>query len=484
MSLTKAMDAKQFVLLVDDDPSTLELFEHTLGVEGIPTEGVLTGREALGIMEHRLPSAVVLDLSLPDIPGIEVLRSMRTKYSDVPIVVVTGTDDVATVVECMQLGACDFVQKPFDSTRFIASVKNAHERGQLRARIDNLEEASGLSSIVGESQVMRRTTLSLAKAIGTDVTVLLEGESGTGKELFARAIHFDSHRSSGPFVVVDCGSIPETLIESELFGHKKGSFSGAHQNRVGLFEQANGGTIFLDEIGELPGDLQVRLLRVIQERNVRPVGANRFRPIDVRIVVATNKILADEVEQGLFRRDLYYRLSTFPVNLPALRDRGDDVLLLATNFLEQTRKRLNARVTSISPEARETLRSYGWPGNVRELENVIERGVIIAEGTELGLESLPDEIVCASFDGTAETDRPVGGHQRVEHPEILTMEVEERRIFERALTLCDWNVREASERLGIGRATLYRRIHSYGLKPDPAPLSLPVSPHENGQEFH
>lgn len=459
-----------YVLLVDDDQSILDLMEFELQKEGVPTLSVGNASACLEALETERLSAVVLDLGLPDLPGVDVLQRIRRSHPELPVVVVTGTEDVSMAVECMRLGAADFLQKPFERTRLLASVRNAHATGLLRRRLQDYE--SDERSILGESPAIERTRAFLSKAARTDVTVLIHGESGTGKELFARAIHAGSDSAGGPFVALNCAAIPQNLVESELFGHVRGAFSGATGNRAGLFEQATGGTIFLDEVGELPLEIQARLLRVLQERVVRPVGGSKEREIDARVVVATNRVLEDEVREGRFREDLFYRLSVFPIELPPLRAREGDVELLANHFLEGIRR--EARSSSTTPSgfseaARAALLAHPWPGNVRELENAIQRAVILEEGPLIDLDSLPDEVVCGAFEGSIEEhpgERHDGGFgRRREDGKIQTMEQEERRIFQGALEACEWNVREAATALGIGRATLYRRIQAYKLEP-------------------
>jgi transcriptional regulator with PAS, ATPase and Fis domain len=307
-----------------------------------------------------------------------------------------------------------------------------------------------------------------------DVVVLLQGESGTGKEVAARAIHAESPRHDGPFVTVNCGAIPEGLIESELFGHERGSFTGATASRLGSFEQANGGTIFLDEIGELRMDLQVRLLRILQDRSVRPIGGSNAREIDVRVIAASNRDLKDEVARGNFREDLYYRLAVFPITLPPLRDRETDALLLADAFIARFSESTGKPLRGFSPEARHLIESYPWPGNVRELENVIERAVILEDGARISVASLPIIVArgagakasSTSAESTSVAASSVERATALTADDIVPLEEEERRIIRRALELTNWDAREASRRLRIGRATIYRKIDRYGLRAD------------------
>ncbi len=453
------------VLLVDDDAKLVRLVQLELGEEGLESVVAATGAEALARLEEEEPTTVVLDLQLPDVHGRALLERLARDWPHLPVVVLTAEGAIQEVVECMRLGAVDFVQKPFDRERLVTSIRNAERRGALEARVSaltrELRRGEGFAAIVGESPALRRTVELLQRASESDVTVLLEGESGTGKEVAARAIHADGARRSGPFVAVNCGAIPAGLIESELFGHERGAFTGASAARQGCFEQASGGTIFLDEVGELRPDLQVRLLRVLQERAIQRVGGNRPRPVDVRVIAATNRELQVMVAERSFREDLYYRLAVFPVRLPPLRDREGDVLLLAQAFVKRFAKGHARRLRGLSPEACRALEAYRWPGNVRELENVLERAVILEDGEAISLSSLPDAIVCALDARDGARAQPARAAAR---GEIRPLEEEERAVIERALELTGWNVKEAAERLKIGRATIYRKIERYGLE--------------------
>lgn len=459
----KAEHRHDYVLVVDDDASICRLIEFQLEQAGIPCKTCGTGAEAIQAIEESAPTAAVLDLMLPDANGQDLLGRFLERQPDLAIVVVTGTDEISAAVDCMKSGACDFLQKPFNHPRLLASVKNAHERGLLSRRLREAKSSDGLQSIIGESTVIEESKQMLLKAAGSNVTVLVNGPSGTGKELFARALHDESERHLGPFVAVNCGAIPESLIESELFGHAKGAFSGAERNKVGLFEQADGGTIFLDEIGELGLDLQVRLLRVLNDCRVRPVGSDTERKIDVRVVAATNRDLASEVGESRFREDLYYRISVFPIQLPSLAERNGDRALLARYFLERATQRLG-RPFTMHPEALAAIEAYGWPGNVRQLENAIERAVVLAPGQEILRAHLPVELSGENVPPITPS-RPSPFQQATEDPaKIEPLAVETRRILERALSLTGWNVQEAARRLGIGRATLYRKIQEFDLR--------------------
>jgi DNA-binding NtrC family response regulator len=460
----------QKILIVDDDESLRKLVELNLRSEGFDVVMAATGGEATSACVGTPPGAVVLDLLLPDKSGKEVLAELHERYPRLPIIILTALRDVSDAVDCMRLGATDYLQKPFDRTRLLTSVRNAVTQGALRSQVENLStelrRREGFTTIIGASAAIRSAVHLLGRAATSDVTVLLEGESGTGKEVAARAIHAESIRADAPFVAVNCGAIPEGLIESELFGHEKGAFTGAVSARLGSFEQADKGTIFLDEIGELRPDLQVRLLRVLQERAVQPVGGGAARPIDVRVIAATNRDLRDEVTAGRFREDLYYRLAVFPVHLPALREREADIFLLASFFVERYAKQNRKNIHGFSPEAQRALEHYRWPGNVRELENVIERAIILEDEPRIRLTSLPPEVAVAlNANGSSGDDERANGSGTVvpSRETIVPLEEEERRIIRRALELTNWNIQEASRRLQIGRATIYRKIERYGL---------------------
>ena len=459
------------VLLVDDDPSVLRLLEFELGEAGVTTVAAHDGRQALELLEKTDIDTVILDLGLPDIQGQELLKRFHESHPEIPVIVLTARDEVSEAVLCMQLGARDFVTKPFDRARLLTSVHNACKERQMEARLEGLaierKRASGFGTLIGGSKGMTRVKSLLERTANNEVTVLLEGESGTGKEVVARALHAESQRGNGPFVAVNCGAIPESLIESELFGHAMGAFTGAVSDHAGFFEQAEHGTILLDEIGELPLASQVRLLRVLQEKKIRRVGDKRLRPIDVRVIAATNRTLEDMVSEGGFRKDLFYRLAVFPITLPPLRDRREDILLLAESFLERFSTRLHINRLRLDDSAKQALLRYAWPGNVRELESAIERACLLCQGDIVTAAELPDPVL-----DTLVPDEPIGedsGLQGLETTgyvpdrEILPLAEEERRHILRALRMTNWNLSQAAQKLGIGRATIYRKIERYGL---------------------
>jgi len=479
------------VLIIDDDPDIQGLVQLALQEDGAVVTSVYTAAQALEELDREMFSAVVLDLGLPDMPGGELLAKIRELHPDVPVVVLSGERDLDGVVRCIQRGAVDYISKPFDPLRLQTSVRNAAEQGSLRVRVEALTTdqtaRDGFRTLLGSSRAMQQAIELLARSATRDVTVLLTGESGTGKEVAARAVHSESSRASGPFIAINCGAIPEGIIESELFGHERGAFTGADAARRGVFEEADGGTLFLDEIGELRADLQVRLLRVLQERQVQRVGASTTRDVDVRIVAATNRDLPERVANGPFRADLYYRLAVFPVELPPLRERGEDVLVLARAFLRRLGAEQGRQLESWTRAASSALLAHSWPGNVRELQNVMERAVILEDSSNLTLASLPlhirklatdtsddhvglpvSSVDCAGAADESDRALPVepvdiGRRAPTSPEEIEAFDVQEQRIFEEALTACSWNIHDASRRLGVGRATVYRKIEKYGL---------------------
>jgi DNA-binding NtrC family response regulator len=453
------------VLLIDDDPAVVRLLEFELAEAGVSTVAASDGRQAFEVLEKSDVDAIVLDLALPDIPGRTLLRDFQRDYADIPIIVLTARDEVDEAVRCMQLGARDFVTKPFDRTRLLTSVANACKERRMKAKLEQVSgqrrKSEGFASLVGVSSGIDKVKKLLERAVGNDVTVLIEGESGTGKEVFARALHAEGARASGPFVAVNCGAIPESLIESQLFGHARGAFTGAIEDHVGYFEQAEGGTILLDEIGELPLASQIRLLRVLQERSVQRVGDQQQRKIDVRVVAATNRNLESMAKSGHFRLDLFYRIAVFPVTLPPLYQRAGDGLLLSEAFLERTCQRLGRSRLRLDESAKDAIGRYNWPGNVRELENAIERACLLASSEKVTASDLPDAVL----EKLLEDDSAAAGDSGslATTGQVRPLADEERRLILRALELTDWNLSQAAQQLGIGRATIYRKIDRYGL---------------------
>jgi DNA-binding NtrC family response regulator len=390
------------ILVVDDEPEVRELVIDLLVREGFEAIGADDGEAAVDHLRRHTAAVVVLDLNMPKLTGLEVLRRTSDMPGRAPVIMLTGVDDLRTAVEAMQLGAYDYLTKPLDTIALTLQVRRALERQTLLAEIDDLKtqlvQSDSLGALVGTSPEIQGVIHRVRQVADFSFTVLIQGETGTGKELVARAIHHESRRRERPFIAIDCGAIPETLIESELFGHEKGAFTGADRRKEGHFSLADGGTLFLDEVANLPAATQAKLLRVLQERMVWRVGARTPTPIDVRIVAACNVALESAIKSGAFRDDLYYRLSEFPIVVPPLRARSGDILALATHFLEEASLELARPVRGFEPDATGALLTYRWPGNVRELRNVVRRAVLVSDGAigvaQLGLpkaDSVDDE---------------------------------------------------------------------------------------------
>jgi DNA-binding NtrC family response regulator len=452
------------ILLVEDKESLRRVLRLTLESAGYTVAEAEDARDAAQALAREPFRLVLTDLRMPHGSGLDVLRASKAADAEVPVVLMTAYGSIDEAVQAMKDGAHDFLQKPVDSNHLLLLVERALEQARLRTENILLREEwsrrYGFPRIVGESEAIKRSVAETQRVATTDTTVLLLGESGTGKELFARAVHHLSPRREKPFVAINCAAIPETLIESELFGHERGSFTGATERRPGKFELAAGGTIFLDEIGELPLGAQGKLLRVIEEKTVDRIGARAPVAVDVRVVAATNRDLQSAAEVGEFRRDLYFRLAVFPVHIPALRERGDDVVLLARHFAAQFGKELRRREATLSDEAVAALRAHSWPGNVRELENAIERACILADSSVL----TPADLGRAP--GGARTDEGLDAFDTsgtlAEATERAVRAVERRKVAE-ALRACEGNKTRAAEELGVSYKTLLTKIKEYEL---------------------
>jgi two-component system response regulator HydG len=441
------------LLVVDDDEATCELLAATLGGAGFEVVWEASATAAMDQLRSGTFDAMLTDLHMAGMDGLQLCRAASDVQPGLPVIVVTGNTDLEAAIGAMRAGAYDFITKPVDTKLLAHQVQRAVGVHDLHNKVTRLErelaKATRTGPLVGQSRAMRDVFDLVGRVADSDANVLVTGESGTGKELVARAIHDASSRSSRPFVAINCAAVPATLIESELFGHVKGAFTDARRDREGLFVQAEGGTVFLDEIGELPLEMQPKLLRALQERRVRPVGGDAEVPFDVRIVTATNRDLEAEVAAGRFREDLLYRIDVVRVELPALRARGNDVLLLAQHFLEK-HAAAGRQVTRISEGAAEKLLAYDWPGNVRELENSIERAVALSRLDTLSVEDLPRKIV--EF-------RPSNVSAAVDDgTELLSLEELENRYVRKVLALVGGNKTRAAQILGIDRRSLYRRL--------------------------
>ncbi len=455
------------ILVVDDEREMCALLETGLSRRGFEVASRTSGEEALALLDEADFDAIVVDLNMPGISGLDVAAWVSANRSDTPVVVITAFGSLETAVAAIRAGAYDFVTKPIEVEAIGLTLARAVSYHRLRAEVRRLRLATDASGdpdeiglagtpLVGRSPAMRQTYDTLLRAAATDATVLVSGESGTGKELVARALHEKGRRAGGPFVAVNCGALPESLLESELFGHARGSFTDARASRAGLLLRASGGTLFLDEIGEAPVGLQAKLLRALEERRVRPVGDDHERPFDARLVCATNRDLASDVEAGRFRSDLFYRINVIPIALPPLRARGDDVLLLASRMVRQIAESTGRTVQGIAAPAAEKLLAYAWPGNVRELRNCIERAVALTRFQEITVGDLPEAIQDYRRSRLVlDLDDP---------GTLLPLEEVERNYILRVLEAVQGHRSRAAEILGLDRKTLYRKLEKYGLR--------------------
>lgn len=451
------------ILLVEDKESLRKVLRLTLEAAGYSVTEAADARIALNEIAKAPHKLVLTDLRMPNGSGLDVLRSARAVDGDVPVIVMTAFGSIDEAVQAMKDGAHDFLQKPVDSNHLLLLVKRSLEQSRLRTENILLREEwstrYGFPRIIGESEAMKRAVGETQRVAQTDATVLLLGESGTGKELFARAVHHLSNRRDKPFVAINCAAIPETLIENELFGHERGSFTGASDRRVGKFELASGGTVFLDEIGELPLAVQGKLLRVIEERLVDRIGGRAPIPVDVRVIAATNKDLKTAVENHEFRGDLFFRLAVFPIEIPPLRERGEDVVLLANHFAAQFGRELRRREAQLSDSGLAAIRAHHWPGNVRELENAIERACILTDtmvldANDLGLIGGRDEEQLSNMIDMSGTLSDVA-HR--------ALSLVERRKISEMLKANEGNKSKTAEDLGVSYKTLLNKIRDYNL---------------------
>jgi len=470
------------ILVVEDDAKHGAMCARLLERRGYQARSITSAREALSLLAQNGDIDLVLaDLQMPEMDGIQLLSAVKGKYPHIEFIVMTGYGTVKSAVEAMQLGAAHYIQKPFDHDELNLLIQRALEKKQLEEKVDRLRaELQGkysFENVIGKSQLMQAVLEKMTAACGNRATVLITGESGTGKELVARGIHYNTfsvagpagpqdissssrtvgptlNESDAPFVAVNCGALPKDLIESELFGYKKGAFTGAVSDSEGLFRAANGGTIFLDEVMEMSPDLQVKLMRVLQERRIRHLGDTREFPVDVRVIAATNKPVEESLESGAIRKDLYYRLSVITIHLPALRDRADDIPLLVEHFLKKHQKSYGSTVAGVDPQAMDTLMKYVWPGNVRELENLIEMLLAYGKSPIIRMTDLPERIV--------ESVQPQRKASML-GDEVFTLKEAERKLIINALAKSKGNKSLAAQMLGISRKSLYKKIEDYGI---------------------
>ncbi|MFC5394151.1 sigma-54-dependent transcriptional regulator [Bosea vestrisii] len=447
------------ILVVDDEVRLADVLAAALEDLGYRATAVHSARAALIELERARFDLVLTDLRLPVMDGRALLREVRSRWPEVPVIIITAFAAVRDAVDLVKEGAFDYIAKPFEIDDVSATIRRALRladvvRDNERLRSE-LEGRYSFDTLIGSSAAFRRVIEQVTEVCETKATVLLNGESGTGKELVARAIHFNSPRRDKPFIAVNCAAIPETLLESELFGHVKGAFTGALANRTGRFAAADGGTLFLDEIGDMPLPIQAKLLRVIQERSFEPVGATRTQTVDVRLVAATHKDMRQAVDTGSFREDLFYRLNVFPIMLPPLRDRADDIPLLSLHFLAELAESMGKRASGFSPAALAAMTAYDWPGNIRELHNCIERAVIVAKTPTIDVTDLPQDL----FSTPRRSDRDA-------LPRDLDAELEriERDFIIEALRRSDGVQVRAAKLLGIAERSLWHRIKKLGIR--------------------
>ncbi len=438
------------VLVVDDDSVNVQLIAEILAPDGYDVQTCSDPLQACDLASRQHFDLAILDVRMPQLDGISLLKGLRSKIPGLPVIIMTGFGSVDGAVEAISAGAVDYVSKPMNISQLRDAVRRAFERGAAEAPWAFPDDDPG--EIVGRSEAMVAVYGAIAKVAAGRSTVLLHGESGTGKELVARAIHRHSPRRDQPFLAVDCGSITEGLLETELFGHVRGAFTGALSDKAGLFADATSGTLLLDEIGNVGIAMQASLLRVLQEQQVRPVGSSRTRPVDVRIIAATNVDLRDAVARGDFREDLYYRLNVFNISVPPLRERHGDIPILARHFLQAAAEQNNRAACSLSSDAMSVLERYEWPGNVRQLAHVIERAVVLVQSGVIGVEDLPFEI--------RGTERPSDQAVLDDHP---TLDQLKRRYIVQVLNETGGNISRSASILGVDRRSLYRMMSRYGI---------------------
>lgn len=454
---------EKLIFIIDDEESILKMLTHWCKSQwDYDVKTFSNGNEALNSISDG-PDLVLLDIMLPDINGNDVLREIKRKNPNLPVIMLSAQGSVEVALESIRLGAFDYFPKPIDKNRLEPAIRNAVKNYDLERELvnlkENLQKEYSFENIISADKKMQNAFHMVSKVLDNDITVLIQGESGTGKELIARAIHFNGIRKASPFVVVNCASIPRELLESELFGHEKGSFTGAHQRKIGKFELARGGTIFLDEIGEMEMSLQAKILRVIQQKEFERIGGNEVIKSDVRIISATNRDLRLAVENKQFREDLFYRLSSFPITIPPLRDRRGDIVVLIDHFLKFFNKKLSKGIKAVSKPALKILYDYDWPGNVRELENTLERCIILAESDIIEVATLPINITSQFKNGS----NAVPGELFGSDSPVVPFDKLKEEAIKHALLVTENNIVEAARKLKIGRATLYRLMDKFGI---------------------
>ena len=471
------------ILIVEDDAAMREMLREALEEDGYLVETAVNGRAGVERVKKGGIDLVVSDVKMPEIDGLDMLREIKAVSPSPHVITITAFGSIDTAIRAVKLGAFDYITKPFEVDQLILSVEKALAERELRSEVarlrDEVSRTYHFENMIGKSTAMHEVFDLVRRIAASPASVLVTGESGTGKELVAKAIHFHSPRRTRPFVAVNCAAIPDTLLESELFGYKRGAFTDARTDRAGLLVEAEGGTIFLDEIAELPPALQAKLLRVLQEREIRPLGATRAERVDVRVIAATNKELESLLKDGSFREDLYYRLNVIQIHLPALRDRAEDILPLSEHFLAASAARAGKDIKGFHEVAKKALLAHRWPGNVRELENVVERAVALAETGTIRADDLP----------AAVRDRRTGDQDTLALAlaRELSLDELEREYIQRVLVAEGGNKTRAAQRLGLDRKTLYRKLEEYAARTPPgtdrATLATRPGPgHGSGQD--
>ncbi len=449
--------SKAQILIVDDEPNILELLKVNIELSGYSVLTASNGTDVMEIIKRECPAIILSDIRLPDVDGIELMKRAKELCKDVHVILITAYQDMATTIKAMQAGAFDYIPKPINIDEIDVAIKKALQDKYLNERLEELSHEvygdSAINTIIGKSKGMEGVFKLIAMASQTKATVLIQGESGAGKELIARAIHHHSATRDKPFIPVNCTAMVETLLESELFGHERGAFTGATYLKRGRFELANEGTIFLDEVGDMPLGIQTKLLRVIQERQFERVGGEKTIDVDVRVIAATSRNLNELIKQSLFREDLYYRLKVVTIDLPPLRERKDDIPLLVEYFLNRTNKELQKNVKKIDPQVMDLFLSYNWKGNVRELENILIRAVLLTKGNVIIRECLPTDIY---------NPLVVEKEQKYEIKPLVDIEM---NAIVAALEAFNWNKGEVCKAIGLTRPRLERKIRKYKLRP-------------------
>jgi len=464
--------ANPLIFVVDDEPEAGGLLAYYLEKAGYVVAQFSSGPDCLKELE-RNPSLVCLDLQMPEMDGLEVLKKIQARNLHTGVVMVTSNNTVDTAVQALKLGAADYIVKPADRDKFLATIKETLDQTRMVSQIRNMEKGReddfAYKNIIGESPRLKKVFTQIEQVKDSNVNVYIHGESGTGKELVARAIHFSGPEENRPFVDINCSALADSLLETEMFGHEKGAFTGAIGTHRGKLELADGGTLFLDEIADMSPSLQVKLLRFLEEKSFERVGGTKKIRVNVRVVSATNKDLQKEVEKGNFREDLYYRLVVFTIHVPPLRERKDDIPLLCGYLLNKFKDELNKDFTRISPEAMNILNSYRWPGNVRQLQNVILQSMLMSQTGAIEVEHLPQEIQNASqgaarnLEKTAEGNPDASVVEWQADPNRISLDEGEKQTLLSALKMTNWNISEASSLLGISRTTFYRKLKKHGL---------------------